>query len=279
MTPLLVLVGGLQVEDDVAVHLHEAPVGIVREARIAGLADQAFDGLVVQPEVQDGVHHPRHRRTGARPHRHQQRLGGITEAAAGDLLDACHGLAHLLAQNGRIGAAVGIVVRAHLGRDGQARRDRQPELGHLGQVGALAAQQVLHVGAAVGPSAAEAVHVLGSLGGGSRLGLLRPGRRLRRGLGCRLLRRLFPLRGHGTCLLLGLRRPGSGAAQKGGEATGRARRNQRGCAAETRENAGATVPPHRSAARRRSRPRKGSWDRPSRPRGSVPRRAERARWR
>jgi hypothetical protein len=34
-------------------------------------------------------------------------------------------------------------------------RNRDAELGHLGQVGALAAQQVLHLGGAVGLAAAE----------------------------------------------------------------------------------------------------------------------------
>ena len=49
---------------DLAVHLDETPVGVARKTRIAGAAGEAFDGVVVQPEVEDRVHHPRHRDRG-----------------------------------------------------------------------------------------------------------------------------------------------------------------------------------------------------------------------
>ena len=48
------------------------------------------------------------------------------------------------------------VGAAGLGGDGEAGRHRQPEVGHLGEVGALAAEQVLHVLVALG----EVVDVL-----------------------------------------------------------------------------------------------------------------------
>ena len=57
-------------------------------------------------------------------------------------------------------AAVGVVGRAHLGGDGEARRHRQAEARHLGEVGALAAQQLLHVGVAVGLAGAEQIDPL-----------------------------------------------------------------------------------------------------------------------
>ena len=50
----------------------------------------------------------------------------------------------LLLETVRQLAAVGVVGRAHLGGDGEARRHRQAEARHLRQVGALAAQQLLH---------------------------------------------------------------------------------------------------------------------------------------
>ena len=46
----------------------------------------------------------------------------------------------------RIGLAVGVVVGADLGGDGEAGRHRQAEIGHLGEAGALAAEQVAHLG-------------------------------------------------------------------------------------------------------------------------------------
>ena len=56
-------------EHDVAVHLHEPAIAVVREPRIAGLLDEPLDGLVVQPQVQDRVHHARHGHLGARANR------------------------------------------------------------------------------------------------------------------------------------------------------------------------------------------------------------------
>ena len=50
---------------------------------------------------------------------------------------------------------------ADLGRDGEARRDRQADRGHFGQVGALAAEQVLHIRPAFVVTGAEAVNPLG----------------------------------------------------------------------------------------------------------------------
>ena len=63
---------------------------------------------------------------------------------------------HLSCQRLRFGTG-GEVGATGLGGDGEARRYRQAEVGHLGEVGALAAEQVLHVLVAVG----EVVHVPG----------------------------------------------------------------------------------------------------------------------
>ena len=48
-------------EHHVRVHLQEAPVAVVREALVAGYPGQRLHGPVVEPQVQDRVHHPRHR--------------------------------------------------------------------------------------------------------------------------------------------------------------------------------------------------------------------------
>ncbi len=146
------LIGGLEalagdVEHDVAVHLHEAPVGVPGEALVARARRQTLHRLVVEPEVEDGVEHARHRlaRTGA--HRDEQRVLGIAQPLAGVLLQARQRLGDLLGEAVRqvaIGAHVG---DAGLGRDREARRDavgaQHPR--HLGHVGALAAEQVAHV--------------------------------------------------------------------------------------------------------------------------------------
>ena len=48
------------VEHDAAEHAHKASVGIPGETLVVRLARQAVDGLVVQAEVEDRVHHARH---------------------------------------------------------------------------------------------------------------------------------------------------------------------------------------------------------------------------
>src|ERR1039457_1744215 len=52
-------------ENHVAVHLDEAAIAIVGEARVVALGNHGFDGFVVQAEVEDGVHHARHGELGA----------------------------------------------------------------------------------------------------------------------------------------------------------------------------------------------------------------------
>ena len=131
------------VEHDLAEHLDEAAVRVVGEALVVGLLRQPADGRVVEPEVEDRVHHPGHRerRTGA--HGHEERVGVVAEALAHLLLERRERLGDLVHQ--AVGQhVVGVHVRvAGLGGDREAGRDRQAELGHLGEVGALAAEQEL----------------------------------------------------------------------------------------------------------------------------------------
>ena len=154
----------LQAEHHVGVHLDEAAVAVEGEAAVARQARQALDRLVVQAEVQHRVHHPGHRRAGARAHRDQQRVGRVAEPLAGQRLHLRQAGGDLRLQPRRVGLAVQIVVDAGLGGDGEAGGHRQAQARHLGQVRALAAQEVLHGGRALRPSSAEGVDPLGGPG-------------------------------------------------------------------------------------------------------------------
>ena len=69
-----------------------------------------------------------------------------------------HGLGHLGVE--AVGPAAVEVGAAGVGGDGEARRHRQPEhRGHLGQVGALAAEEVLHLHRGAAVLVVEAVDV------------------------------------------------------------------------------------------------------------------------
>ncbi len=77
-------------EGHLAEELDEAAVGVVAEARVAGVPDLALQGLAVEAEVEDGVHHARHGHGRAGADRDQQRVGGVAEALAGLGLQGLH---------------------------------------------------------------------------------------------------------------------------------------------------------------------------------------------
>ena len=161
----------LDVEHHVGIHLNEAPVGIIGKAAVAGLLGQRLDGVVVEPEIKHGVHHAGHRGACAGAHRNQQRIGAVAEPPPGDAGNVLKTGVDLLLQVLRIFLGVGVVVGAERRGDGEARRHRQAQVGHLGEVRPLAAEQVLHAGAALRLATAEDVDPLAFRAGVGR-GLL-----------------------------------------------------------------------------------------------------------
>ncbi len=147
----------IDAEHHVPVHLDEAAVGVPGEARL-GRRGERVDGLVVEAEIEHRVHHAGH--GGARPgaHRDEQRLRPVAENPAGQIGDRAERRFHLLLEVGRIGAVVGGEPGADFGRDGEAGGNGEPEARHLGKVGALAAQKLLHLRGAVSLAAAERVN-------------------------------------------------------------------------------------------------------------------------
>ena len=141
-----------------AVHLDESTVGVPGEARVVRRLAEAFHGHVVQPQVENGIHHPGHRYPCAGADRDQQRLVLVAELQRLGLLQLIKRLVDLPAQVVRVFALVLVERGADLGGEREAWRDRQADAGHLGQVGALAAEQVAHVRAALVVAGAKAVH-------------------------------------------------------------------------------------------------------------------------
>ena len=81
----------LDTEHHVGIHGDEAAVAVVGETLVAGLLRHRLDRLVVEAEVEHGVHHARHRGARAGAHRNQQRIGAVAELAAGDARDVARG--------------------------------------------------------------------------------------------------------------------------------------------------------------------------------------------
>ena len=81
----------------------------------------------------------------------------IAEAAADGLLDTGQGLLDLGCEVFRVVPVVLVEGSADFGGDGEAGGNGQADRGHLGEVGALAAEQVAHFGAAFVVAGSEGV--------------------------------------------------------------------------------------------------------------------------
>jgi len=138
----------INIQDHLAEHLDQAAVSVPGEA-LAGLGRQRLHGLVIQAQIEDGVHHAGHGELGAGAHRHQQGVVGITELAPHLLAQRFHALQHLLPQPFGQGVVVVQVFQAGLRRAGEAGRHRQAQPGHLSQAATLAPEEVPHLGAAL----------------------------------------------------------------------------------------------------------------------------------
>ena len=144
---------------DLAIHLDKAAVGIIGETRIAAVLGKALDRPVVEAEVEHGIHHARHGSAGTGAYRYQQWLRFIAELGADAGLNHGKRSGYLLGEFLRIGFIVGVEKGADLGRDREARRHRQAEMAHFGQVGAFTSEKIFHLRPAF-RRAAEAVNPL-----------------------------------------------------------------------------------------------------------------------
>ena len=145
---------------DAPIHVDEAAVGIGGDPLVVHQPGQSVYCLIVDAEVQDGIHHSWHGYWGPGAHRHQQ--GGL----AGAEPTACRAFHMRHVRLDVVPQAVGkapasvIVSAAGLGGDDEAGRHRQTQPGHFAQVRSLAAQQLAHAGVAL----VESVHHLAGLG-------------------------------------------------------------------------------------------------------------------
>ncbi len=151
----------LHAQYHVAVHLYEAAVGVPCETVVARTFGKGLYGGVVQTEVEDGVHHTRHRGACARTDRYQQRSGVAAEGHARLPFYAFDRLFHFGTDglHHRV-AAFFVVFGTYFGGDRKARRNRDSHEVHLCQVGAFAAEQLTHLAVTFGLLVAERVDSL-----------------------------------------------------------------------------------------------------------------------
>ena len=119
---------------------------------------KAFDGDVVQPQVEHGVHHARHRHARPGADRDQQGPSLVAEIQAHRLFQAAERITNLRGQFVRVVSVVPVECGADLGGQRESGRDGQADPRHFRQVGALASQQVAHIGAAFVVAGAKVIN-------------------------------------------------------------------------------------------------------------------------
>ena len=148
---------GVNAHDDVGKHLDKAAVAIPSKVRVLRLGDKTLNGVVVETQVEDRVHHTGHGERSARADRHEQRIGGIAE------LLAATGLEVGLGGNDLIECALGPdvagtgVLDTGLAGNSKATGNRQADTAHLGKVSALATKHEVHGLVALGDTGALGV--------------------------------------------------------------------------------------------------------------------------
>ena len=135
---------GIDTHDDVGEHLDKATIAVPGKARVLRLGDKALDGIVVEAQVEDRVHHAGHGERSARANRDEQRVTSVAELLAATGLEVC------LGSNDLIECALGPhvagtgVLDTGLAGNGKATGNRQADTAHLGKVCALAAKHKVH---------------------------------------------------------------------------------------------------------------------------------------
>ena len=111
-------------------HLDEAPIGVVSETLISRLLGQTLNGIVVEAEVQDSIHHSRHGDSRSRPNRQEQRVVRAAEVLAHLLGQSFGTLHHFVAQPFGHLAQSGVYV-ADFGGHHEAGGHGKTQTGHL----------------------------------------------------------------------------------------------------------------------------------------------------
>ena len=151
-----------QTEHDAAVGAQETAVGVEGKAPVPAPLRETQDCPVVQPQIEDRLHHPGHRASRPGSDGNQQRIALVAEAAPDDALQALDAPPELPADGALESLAAAFQVEiAHRGADDEPGGDGQTDAGHLGEVRAFAAEKGFHAAVAIGFFVAEDVNVFG----------------------------------------------------------------------------------------------------------------------
>ena len=126
-------------------HLDETAITVHGKPSVFRQSSQTLHAVVVQTQIQDGVHHARHGDHSTGTNGYQQRIFRASEGFAGYFLQLSdlfiNGINQVLCN----GLAFFIVPVARFGSDRKAKRYRQTDSGHFRQVGTLSSEKTSHV--------------------------------------------------------------------------------------------------------------------------------------
>jgi len=142
----------------IGVHHNQPAIGVINEPFVAALGDHSRNRCGRQTHIENRFHHPRHRGAGTGANRHKQRISGVAELAAHNLLHFGQRLLNLLLKPFGELAVVLVVICAYFCCNGETRGYRYSQPGHFRQISSLASQQLFHLRVAVGCAAAEEIH-------------------------------------------------------------------------------------------------------------------------
>ena len=124
-----------------AEQLDESAISVITKTRIAGLIDHALQGIHIQAQIEDGIHHAGHRHGGPGTHRHQQRIVCLTETLPRGLFHPLHLGMHLLDQTIRQTPRLGSeIIETGLRGNHESGWNVQAELCHFTKIGSLTSE-------------------------------------------------------------------------------------------------------------------------------------------
>ena len=129
---------------NISKHLDKSAVCIVGKPGVLGECGDALNHLVIEAQVEDGIHHAGHRGSGAGTDRNQQRVFAIAELFARECFQLGNKFEDLCFDLRGDGLAVFIVPGAGFRGHGEAVGNGHAQAGHFRQVGAFAAEQFPH---------------------------------------------------------------------------------------------------------------------------------------
>ena len=152
--------GLLHAENDVSIHLDEAAIAVPSETLILGRGSERKNRLIIEAEIQDGVHHARHGVTSTGAHSNEKRHAfGITEFGVHDFFHGGDTGFHLLLEISGIALLVRVEVSADFRADRESGRNRQTDAAHFREVRSFAAEQRFHGAVTVRFSCSEGINV------------------------------------------------------------------------------------------------------------------------